>query len=84
MAISKDEELRGTIGGGIMEFELLEEALKDNGIPCLIKQNTGSYSGLSSLNAVYKDVKIFVPESALENALEIAETIVPDYERPDD
>ena len=68
----------------VMSAELLEEALKDQGIPCLVKQNTGSYSGLSMLNAVYKDVKIFVPESALEHAIEVAETIIPDYERPDE
>ncbi len=67
-----------------MNIELLEEALKDQGIPCLVKQNTGSFSGLSSLNAVYKDAKIFVPEWALDNALEVAETVIADYERPDD
>lgn len=67
-----------------MNIDLLEEALKDQGIPCLIRQNTGSFSGLGTLNAVYKDAKIFVPERALESALEVAETIIPDYERPDD
>lgn len=67
-----------------MNVELLEEALKDQGIPCLVKQNTGSYSGLSSLISVYKDAKIYIPKSALSSALEVAETIIPDYERPDD
>ena len=68
----------------VINVDLLEESLKEQGIPCLVKSNIGSYSGLSSLNAVYKDARVFVPETFLDRAIEIAETVIPDYERPDD
>jgi len=68
----------------MVNAEVLEEALKDQGIPCLIKSGTGTYSGLSSLSSTLKGVKIFVPESALEEAIEVAEMVIPDYERPED
>lgn len=85
--ITFDEDVKAILlyeSNNVINVELLEGALKDQGIPCLVKSNIGSYSGLSSLTAVYKDAKIFVPESVLERAVEVAETIIPDYERPDD
>lgn len=63
--------------------ELLKEALKDQGIPYLEKSGTGLYSGFGAISQVMKGVKIYVPESALEKAIEIAETIIPDFQSPE-
>jgi hypothetical protein len=64
--------------------ELLEEALKDQGIPCLVRADTGTYSGLGALTSVFKGTKIYVPESALNEAIEIAETVIPNYKKPEE
>ena len=61
---------------------LLEEALKEKGIPCDSKSSTGPFSGYMSLNMAMKGIRIYVPKSAFSEAREIAETIVPDYELP--
>ena len=63
---------------------IMEETLKEKGIPCLVKSSMGSYSSVMPMDQVMKGVKIYVPESALEKALELAETIIPDFERPDE
>jgi hypothetical protein len=67
----------------VVSAELLEEALKENGIPFLEKAGTGLYSGFGSISQVMKGVKIYVPESALDRAIEIAETIIPDFQSPE-
>ena len=55
------------------------------GIPCLIKSSMGStFSTLAPVDQAMKGFKVYVPESALEKAIEIAETIIPDYKRPDE
>jgi hypothetical protein len=64
--------------------EVLEEALKDQGIPCLVRASTGTYSGLGSLTSVFKGTKIYVPESALDDAIEVAETVIPNYKKPEE
>jgi hypothetical protein len=68
----------------LINAEILEEALTEQGIPCLIKSSTGSYSGFGSVSQVMKGVMIFVPETAMEKAIEIAETIIPDFELPNE
>jgi hypothetical protein len=64
--------------------EVLEEALKDQGIPCLVKAGTGTYSGLGALTSVFKGISIYIPETALNEAIEVAETIIPDFELPEE
>ncbi|MCD6162267.1 MAG: DUF2007 domain-containing protein [candidate division Zixibacteria bacterium] len=68
----------------IVSAGMLEEALKEKNIPCLAKSRMGTFSGYMPLDRVMKGIKIFVPESALKKAVEIAETIIPDFERPDE
>ena len=63
---------------------IIEETLKEKGIPCLVKSSMGSYSSVMPMDSVMRGVKIYVPESAFNEALEIAETIIPDFERPDE
>jgi hypothetical protein len=64
--------------------EVLEEALKDQGIPCLVKAGTGTFSGLGSLSSVFKGIKIYVPETALNDAIGVAETVIPDFVQPEE
>jgi nucleoside-diphosphate-sugar epimerase len=64
--------------------EVLEEALKDQGIPCLVKAGTGYYSGLGTLTSVFKGISIYIPETALNEAIEIAETVIPDFKLPEE
>jgi hypothetical protein len=66
----------------LINAEILEEALTEHGIPCLVKSSAGSYSGFGSISQVMKGVMIFVPETAMDKAVEIAETIIPDFELP--
>jgi hypothetical protein len=68
----------------LVSAEILEAALKTEGIPCLVKSNMGSFSSLIPIDQVMKGVKFYVPESALKRALEIAETIIPNFERTDE
>jgi len=68
----------------LINAEILEEALTEQGIPCLVKSSAGSYSGFGSISQVMKGVMIFVPEAALDKAIEIAETIIPDFELPNE
>jgi hypothetical protein len=67
-----------------MAAEILVEALKENDIPCLMRSGAGTYSGIISITPSMKGISIYVPESALEEAVEIAETIIPDFELPDE
>jgi len=62
--------------------EILVEALKENDIPCLMRSGAGTYSGIISITPSMKGISIYVPESALDEAVEIAETIIPDFELP--
>jgi hypothetical protein len=68
----------------IMSVEILEQALKDHNIPFLLKAGTGTYSGIGSISQVMKGVKVYVSETAFEKAVELAETIIPDFELPDE
>jgi len=68
----------------LINAEILEEALTEQGIPCLVKSSAGSYSGFGSVSQVMKGVRIYVPEAAMDKAIEIAETIIPDYELPNE
>ena len=68
----------------MMSATMLEEALKSQGIPCLLKSGMGHHSNLMAINQAMKGYKIYVSESELEKALVIAETIIPDLERSDD
>lgn len=64
--------------------EILVEALKENDIPCLMRSGAGTYSGIISITPSMKGISIYVPEPALDEAIEIAETIIPDFELPDE
>ena len=64
--------------------EILEETLKAQGIPCLVKSYMGSFSSLMPLDQAMKGVKFYVPKSALSRASDIAATIMPDFERQGD
>jgi hypothetical protein len=64
--------------------EVLEEALKDQGIPCLVKATTGTFSGLGALSSVFKGTRVYVPETALNDAIQVAETIIPDFQLPEE
>lgn len=68
----------------LVSARMLEEALKAQNIPCLVKARMGTYSGYMPLDSVMKGVKVFVPESAYKKAIEIAETIIPDLEGSDE
>jgi hypothetical protein len=68
----------------IMSAEILEQALKDYNIPHIVRSSTGAYSGIGSISQVMKGVRIYVSETAKEKAIEIAQTIIPDFELPDE
>jgi hypothetical protein len=68
----------------LVSAEILEETLKSQGIPFLVKSYMGSFSSLMPIDQVMKGVKIYVPESALSKASDIAATIMPDFERQGD
>jgi len=65
----------------IVIVRLLEESLQSEGIYCVIKSSMGTYSGMLTVDQVMRGIKIYVNEAALERAVEIAETIIPDFER---
>ena len=68
----------------MMIAQMLGEALREAGIPYLVKSSMGTYSGYLSVNQAMKGVKIYVSQGAFEDALRIAETIIPDFKRPDE
>ena len=63
---------------------LLEESLISKGIHCVVKSSMGTYSGYMAIDQVMKGLKIYINENALERAIEIAETIIPDFGRPNE
>ena len=72
------------ITNDIVIVRLLEESLRSEGIHCVVKSSMGTYSGLLTVDQVMKGLKIYVNETALERAIKIAETIIPDFERPNE
>lgn len=68
----------------IAVVRLLEESLRSKGIHCVVKSSMGTYSGLLTVDQVMKGLKIYVNETALERAVEIAEIVIPDFERPNE
>ncbi len=68
----------------VFSTNILSEALKELGIPCLIKSGAGTFSGFMPATQATKGVKIYVPETAIDKAIELAETIIPDFEMPDE
>ena len=49
-----------------------------------MRSGAGTYSGIISITPSMKGISIYVPEPALDEAIEIAETIIPDFELPDE
>ncbi|OQX91984.1 MAG: hypothetical protein B6D58_05290 [candidate division Zixibacteria bacterium 4484_95] len=70
--------------GDMLSVEFLEEALKSEGIPCLIQSRHGSLKGLLPIEHGEKTIMVYVPQTAFEKAKLIAERILPDYSEPDD
>ncbi|MCP4580099.1 MAG: hypothetical protein GY839_00665 [candidate division Zixibacteria bacterium] len=84
---SSDVDLKAVLlcqTNDIMNAEILEQALKDHNIPHLVKSSAGTYSGFGSISQVMKGISIFVSEAAIDKAIEIAQTIIPDFELPDE
>lgn len=70
--------------GDMLSVEFLEEALKSEGIPCLIQSRHGSLKGMLPIEHGEKTITVYVPQTALEKAKSIAERILPDYTEADD
>lgn len=65
--------------GDMLSVEFLEEALKSEGIPCLIQSPHGSLKGMLPLEHGEKSISVYVPQTAVEKAKLIAERILPDF-----
>ena len=68
----------------IFIVRLLEESLQSEGIYCVVKSSMGTFSGMLAVDQVMKGVRVYINETALERAVEIAETIIPDFKRPNE
>ena len=60
----------------LIYVDFLKQALKDNGIPCLLKREGPSIYGSGTVPNPFFDTKIYVPKDKLEEAKRIKDQTV--------